>query len=46
MTLASNRNEALPLEGNKGENTHNRWVANLINFAKYRKAASGLQSQL
>lgn len=46
MTNASNRNDALPLGGNKGGNTHNRWVVNLTNFAKHYKAASGLQSQL
>ena len=37
MTNASNRNDALPLRGNKEGNTHNRWVANLTNFAKYKK---------
>lgn len=46
MTNTSNRHDALPLGGNKGGNTHNRWVANLTNFAKHWKAASGLQSQL
>ena len=47
MTNASNRNDALPLRGNKEGNTHNRWVANLTNFAKYKKKAlSGSQSQL
>lgn len=38
MINASNRNDALPLRGNKGGNTHNRWVANLTNFAKYKKS--------
>lgn len=37
MTNASNRNDALPLRGNKEGNTHNRWVANLTNFVKYKK---------
>lgn len=47
MTNASSRNDALPLRGNKEGNTHNRWVANLTNFAKYKeKSCIGLQSQL
>lgn len=46
MTNTSNRNDAVPLGGNKGGNTHNRWMANLTNFAEQRKAAFGLKSQL